>query len=154
MVPGFDLFLADALGRLDGRAGGVGSCWRRQVVVERLDRVFQLSVIEEPGEVLGVALRQFDGQARRHAADRACATHTRGASGGLDARGRRTKADHPNVGEDGLADDLGGSDLRCRDRKSTRLNSSHQIISYAVFSLKKKTPLHHSPATVEAQVAR
>src|SRR5258708_3163813 len=25
-----------------------------------------------------------------------------------------------------------------RDRKSTRLNSSHQIISYAVFSLKKK----------------
>src|SRR5258708_20121183 len=27
-----------------------------------------------------------------------------------------------------------------RDRKSTRLNSSHQIISYAVFSLKKKNP--------------
>src|SRR5258708_24878189 len=27
----------------------------------------------------------------------------------------------------------------CRDRKSTRLNSSHQIISYAVFCLKKKT---------------
>ena len=25
------------------------------------------------------------------------------------------------------------------DRKSTRLNSSHQIISYAVFCLKKKT---------------
>src|SRR5258708_13311938 len=27
------------------------------------------------------------------------------------------------------------------DRKSTRLNSSHQIISYAVFCLKKKTTL-------------
>src|SRR5258708_27923980 len=27
---------------------------------------------------------------------------------------------------------------RFLDRKSTRLNSSHQIISYAVFSLKKK----------------
>src|SRR5258708_24655004 len=27
---------------------------------------------------------------------------------------------------------------QCRDRKSTRLNSSHQIISYAVFCLKKK----------------
>src|SRR5258708_16711368 len=27
---------------------------------------------------------------------------------------------------------------RSRDRKSTRLNSSHQIISYAVFCLKKK----------------
>src|SRR5438552_11097380 len=26
-----------------------------------------------------------------------------------------------------------------RDRKSTRLNSSHQIISYAVFCLQKKT---------------
>src|SRR5258708_10101535 len=34
-----------------------------------------------------------------------------------------------------------------RDRKSTRLNSSHQIISYAVFCLKKKkkTPLQASP---------
>src|SRR5215216_6918966 len=29
--------------------------------------------------------------------------------------------------------------LSYRDRKSTRLNSSHQIISYAVFCLKKKT---------------
>src|SRR6202041_1252700 len=28
--------------------------------------------------------------------------------------------------------------LRCRDRKSTRLNSSHISISYAVFCLKKK----------------
>src|SRR5215203_7362529 len=27
---------------------------------------------------------------------------------------------------------------RCRDRKSTRLNSSHANISYAVFCLKKK----------------
>src|SRR5438552_10614101 len=31
-----------------------------------------------------------------------------------------------------------------RDRKSTRLNSSHQIISYAVFCLKKKTKKNHS----------
>src|SRR5258708_37532456 len=30
-----------------------------------------------------------------------------------------------------------------RDRKSTRLNSSHQIISYAVFCLKKKKNKHH-----------
>src|SRR5258708_11808932 len=28
--------------------------------------------------------------------------------------------------------------VRIEDRKSTRLNSSHQIISYAVFCLKKK----------------
>src|SRR3712207_7159557 len=34
-------------------------------------------------------------------------------------------------------------DLRGRDRKSTRLNSSHANISYAVFCLKTKKP--HSP---------
>src|SRR3990170_6841890 len=35
---------------------------------------------------------------------------------------------------------VGGGDGRAAggDRKSTRLNSSHQIISYAVFCLKKK----------------
>src|SRR5215216_6994449 len=31
-----------------------------------------------------------------------------------------------------------GCPARRQDRKSTRLNSSHQIISYAVFCLKKK----------------
>src|SRR5947208_9036013 len=44
-------------------------------------------------------------------------------------------------------DDLGdqpasGSRSRQGDRKSTRLNSSHQIISYAVFCLKKKNKFH------------
>src|SRR5437588_7687418 len=29
-----------------------------------------------------------------------------------------------------------------RDRKSTRLNSSHTVISYAVFCLKKKNAVH------------
>src|SRR5258708_14978226 len=33
------------------------------------------------------------------------------------------------------------------DRKSTRLNSSHQIISYAVFCLKKKKNHNHCPTT-------
>src|SRR2546427_8101763 len=32
------------------------------------------------------------------------------------------------------------------DRKSTRLNSSHSQISYAVFCLKKKKATHHLPA--------
>src|SRR5947208_12442275 len=32
-----------------------------------------------------------------------------------------------------------GEHLHLGDRKSTRLNSSHQIISYAVFCLKKKS---------------
>src|SRR5258708_25522937 len=35
-----------------------------------------------------------------------------------------------------------GNDVK-RDRKSTRLNSSHQIISYAVFCLKKKNKEVH-----------
>ena len=42
-------------------------------------------------------------------------------------------------GPDLFAQDV-ESDL---DRKSTRLNSSHQIISYAVFCLKKKKKLHN-----------
>src|SRR5688500_19507207 len=33
---------------------------------------------------------------------------------------------------------FGSSGQRCTDRKSTRLNSSHLVISYAVFCLKKK----------------
>src|SRR5258708_14338933 len=39
-----------------------------------------------------------------------------------------TAANHQDWSQSGLQ----------RDRKSTRLNSSHQIISYAVFCLKKK----------------
>src|SRR5699024_11735991 len=39
-----------------------------------------------------------------------------------------------------------------RDRKSTRLNSSHVSISYAVFCLKKKTKNNHkSTATTKTQ---
>src|SRR5258708_29497654 len=34
-----------------------------------------------------------------------------------------------------------------RDRKSTRLNSSHQIISYAVFCLKKKKKIRKKRVT-------
>src|SRR2546427_8709455 len=40
----------------------------------------------------------------------------------------------------------GGSSVsRLVDRKSTRLNSSHSQISYAVFCLKKKKPIAHRP---------
>src|SRR5258708_24956001 len=40
------------------------------------------------------------------------------------------------------------------DRKSTRLNSSHQIISYAVFCLKKKTPLLRHRASCPPRAGR
>src|SRR2546426_4952105 len=33
--------------------------------------------------------------------------------------------------------------FRSQDRKSTRLNSSHLVISYAVFCLKKKKRIHN-----------
>src|SRR2546422_7081112 len=36
-------------------------------------------------------------------------------------------------------DEIGATGDRAPDRKSTRLNSSHGYISYAVFCLKKKT---------------
>src|SRR5205085_10388776 len=45
---------------------------------------------------------------------------------------RMQRRQHEVAGERGLDRDLGG------DRKSTRLNSSHSQISYAVFCLKKK----------------
>src|SRR5258708_21880474 len=57
------------------------------------------------------------------------------------AAGRRSAlsaADHARRAA-GTAGDARLPHLRLeRDRKSTRLNSSHQIISYAVFCLKKK----------------
>src|SRR5947208_8154584 len=57
------------------------------------------------------------------------------------ARRHRERADLPRLGDHhddrlrfGTEEGLGDRG----DRKSTRLNSSHQIISYAVFCLKKK----------------
>src|SRR5260221_8920252 len=46
-------------------------------------------------------------------------------------------------------DKLAGGDAQTRkaDRKSTRLNSSHTVISYAVFCLKKKRKSQNSSAT-------
>src|SRR5205809_1419414 len=40
------------------------------------------------------------------------------------------------------------------DRKSTRLNSSHGYISYAVFCLKKKKKHHWSPASGKSPESR
>src|SRR5688572_32651060 len=38
---------------------------------------------------------------------------------------------------------------KCRDRKSTRLNSSHSQISYAVFCLKKKKKTKKKKNTIQ-----
>src|SRR5258708_14139861 len=62
-------------------------------------------------------------------------------------RGRRSPSD--NEMPKWMTGSSSASNIRYlrRDRKSTRLNSSHQIISYAVFCLKKKKnklPVHSS----------
>src|SRR5258708_21088028 len=60
---------------------------------------------------------------------------------GEDGRGVPAHVDPvlPRPGADHVAAARGrGVPAAPRDRKSTRLNSSHQIISYAVFCLKKK----------------
>src|SRR5258708_11755281 len=59
-------------------------------------------------------------------------------------RVQRHVAHDPDLGRgvlhglDGVGDDAVRVAGELADRKSTRLNSSHQIISYAVFCLKKK----------------
>src|SRR2546428_9828840 len=47
---------------------------------------------------------------------------------------------HPGVGEALVEQEVAPGRHEAQDRKSTRLNSSHDQISYAVFCLKKKTP--------------
>src|SRR5688572_31563961 len=64
------------------------------------------------------------------------------------ARGRRRQGAHDPQGH-GRRDRAG---REVQDRKSTRLNSSHSQISYAVFCLKKKkkkeqNPTNHSALT-------
>src|SRR5258708_31835311 len=64
---------------------------------------------------------------------------------------RRTKRMlryHPSRRKDRKVDIRGSRNVDFADRKSTRLNSSHQIISYAVFCLKKKKipgGINHTP---------
>src|SRR2546422_2980463 len=70
----------------------------------------------------------------------------------------RAEEQHGNVVTgDGAAHD-GGGEARVQetDRKSTRLNSSHGYISYAVFCLKKKKkpqrPLHRCAGPTQREI--
>src|SRR5688500_19344241 len=69
-------------------------------------------------------------------------------SNAASARARDDPASHGHEVHDGGRDHEGVEDLvepvGARDRKSTRLNSSHLVISYAVFCLKKKKKILHS----------
>src|SRR5258708_20422509 len=72
------------------------------------------------------APRRFRRHAQERVIRRRCSTRPRGPP--------RRRADRSAVRERASTPRAG----RLQDRKSTRLNSSHQIISYAVFCLKKK----------------
>src|SRR3712207_8561042 len=67
--------------------------------------------------------------------------HDHGGAG--DGVGQNPRLEVEHVGQQLLGEHLGGGPGRderavLQDRKSTRLNSSHANISYAVFCLKKK----------------
>src|SRR3712207_8484818 len=73
---------------------------------------------------------------------------SRGSGAGHQLHGRRRRRSlaqrHREVREvEPLVGAVGGDDLH-PDRKSTRLNSSHANISYAVFCLKKQKPTYVS----------
>src|SRR5256885_13030744 len=57
------------------------------------------------------------------------------------AAGRSAPAGYTRRSEGSIRAEDG--DPRPQDRKSTRLNSSHLVISYAVFCLKKKKAVQH-----------
>src|SRR3712207_7528905 len=79
---------------------------------------------------------------------RSCAVHEddEGGAGGGGGRERRALPGRVSVAgeepdakrQEGRGRDRAERDVARRDRKSTRLNSSHANISYAVFCLKKK----------------
>src|SRR5690606_41511328 len=64
------------------------------------------------------------------------AMHDSGTTSGAGTTGNRRVRTAPRI------------DAATSDRKSTRLNSSHVKISYAVFCLKKKNCQHHITANV------
>src|SRR5256885_8636951 len=59
-----------------------------------------------------------------------------GDRSGLDSGGDRERVPGRNLARGPM------EQLQRRDRKSTRLNSSHLVISYAVFCLKKKKKMY------------
>src|SRR5437773_6705635 len=68
------------------------------------------------------------------------------SAGGCEAR-RAVRIGGRSEGRGGRGRRRGDDSGRRRDRKSTRLNSSHITISYAVFCLKKKTDHSRHPLT-------
>src|SRR2546429_1248909 len=60
----------------------------------------------------------------------------------------RLRSGEPDAGAPGITEVV-----QAADRKSTRLNSSHGYISYAVFCLKKKNTMKHNMVTNTCQLS-
>src|SRR3712207_8977018 len=65
----------------------------------------------------------------------------RGAARQTSARSTQSRHHGARHREHGITEKPSRGIWPCRDRKSTRLNSSHANISYAVFCLKKKNKM-------------
>src|SRR2546430_8689676 len=93
------------------------------------EHAVELRFREQLGDVLEIHAAAVQDAGLRHAAGGEPAANLAVHLGGVPGRGILAGADRPHR-------------LVCRrdlaDRKSTRLNSSHSQISYAVFCLKKK----------------
>src|SRR5438034_7647325 len=71
----------------------------------------------------------------------------------INIRRADVKADHGWIALE-LEGDEGALERGVRDRKSTRLNSSHTVISYAVFCLKKKKKKKTTQRALHKQAPR
>jgi len=120
---------------------------RVAALAEQISRAVAVATIAGPGMEKPAAVPLARGGTRRITAVDAYADGLRGelrAKASAAAAQARTdvercdKASALAAEAELLGAPKDGTSQRLRDRKSTRLNSSHQIISYAVFCLKKK----------------
>src|SRR5256886_15897872 len=108
----------------------------RQVILHRIREVFS-EVFGRSAEDLGLRMvydvSHNTAKLERHVIDgkeKTLLVHRKGATRAFGPGHHEVTARYRDIGQPVI---LGG-----RDRKSTRLNSSHSQISYAVFCLKKK----------------
>src|SRR5207248_9829415 len=125
-----------------------GAVFRAQLVggkVRMIDQVRGAERLAEPLVDVGARRRDVDVPVgrREHAGRNAGGMIVAGLPGHLvgDQPARRLEVEQLDLGlEQRRAHPLAlARHLALEDRKSTRLNSSHRTISYAVFCLKKKT---------------
>src|SRR2546426_9142279 len=121
----------------------------------RLRRLLRLELLREdrPAELAADALdqvvdqllrrvRHLHGQEVDLGGEVVVQPHRRDRDHEAERRGDQRLGHAARDRRQGPATTRGGHPLERGDRKSTRLNSSHLVISYAVFCLKKKTRNH------------